>query len=72
MSNLITPRPEPRSARHAAQWALAAAFLALTACTGPEGRPAPPDLSGDPVLLGHAVWCGSNPPSGYCPGSYKR
>ncbi|MCW5771088.1 MAG: hypothetical protein KIT16_05580 [Rhodospirillaceae bacterium] len=47
------------------------AALALAACsdyTGPYSasdliKPAPPD---DPRGYGHSVWCGTNPPSGYC------
>ena len=40
-----------------------ALLLALGACTG-QAPPPPP--SGDPITQGHSVWCGTNPPSGYC------
>jgi hypothetical protein len=40
-----------------------AMLLALGACTG-QAPPPPP--SGDPITFGHSVWCGTNPPSGYC------
>ena len=39
---------------------LATALLVLLAgCFAPAG----PD---DPRSFGHATWCGTNPPSGYC------
>ena len=38
---------------------LALALLALAGCLSPAG----PD---DPRSNGHAHWCGSSPPSGYC------
>jgi len=42
------------------RWLLAAvALLALAGCIAPAG----PE---DPRSFGHAVWCGTNPPSGYC------
>ncbi|MGH7005288.1 MAG: hypothetical protein ACREIP_15200 [Alphaproteobacteria bacterium] len=36
-----------------------AALVLLQGCL----TPAPPD---DPRSYGHARWCGTNPPSGYC------
>jgi len=51
---------------------LAGVLLGLAACVGGESAPPPAERAGDPLLLGHAAWCGTNPPSGYCPGGYKR
>jgi hypothetical protein len=44
-------------------FAMLALALALGACAS---EPLAPPPSGDPVTLGHSVWCGTNPPSGYC------
>ena len=52
-------------------WIAAGAMLTLAACTGAD-RTSSRALPSDPMLQGHAIWCGSNPPSGYCPGGYKR
>lgn len=43
---------------------------ALAGCT----PPAPPAQSGtsDEAVQGHAQWCGTNPPSGYCSIDDKR
>lgn len=54
--------------------AAAAAVAALSACASypPPDTSAAPPAARDPILLGHAAWCGTNPPSGYCPSSYRR
>ena len=52
-----------RRARHALPLA---AILLLAACTAPAGTPGPETGASDPVLQGHAQWCNTNPPSGYC------
>ena len=47
-------------------------MAALAACT--PAPPPPPAQSGAPdeALQGHAQWCGTNPPSGYCSIDDKR
>jgi hypothetical protein len=48
--------------------ALIVVLAALAACTSqrPTGA-APTDTAApDPITQGHSVWCGTNPPSGYC------
>lgn len=57
-----------KTARHAAGLLLLAA--ALAACT-PQPPPAP-GVAADEALQGHAQWCGTNPPSGYCTIDDKR
>ena len=53
--------------------ALAGVLAGVAACTGGQSPPqASAERPSDPVLLGHAQWCGTNPPSGYCPGGHKR
>jgi hypothetical protein len=43
-----------------------AAALSLGACV--QQQTPPPAATGepDPALQGHAQWCNTNPPSGYC------
>ncbi len=55
--------------RRAAALALMAA--ALAGCTPPAAPPAQ-SASPDEALQGHAQWCGTNPPSGYCSIDDKR
>ncbi len=56
-----------KAARYAAGLLLLAA--ALAGCTQP---PPPPGVAADEALQGHAQWCGTNPPSGYCSIDDKR
>lgn len=48
--------------------ALIVTLVAAAACTSQRGTGvAPADTTApDPISQGHAVWCGTNPPSGYC------
>jgi len=49
---------------------LAIALAGIAACTSQP--PAPAEAERDPLTLGNAAWCGSNPPSGYCSMPEKR
>lgn len=54
----------PRSFRFGASLPRVPIALALISlCLGGCLTAAGPD---DPLSFGHAAWCGSNPPSGYC------
>jgi hypothetical protein len=55
--------------RAAAPFRLAAALavaLSLGACVPPRATPASETGAPDPALQGHAQWCNTSPPSGYC------
>lgn len=71
MSIAVSPNAKPSFLgtlrRHAVRCAVAAGLLAAAGCTSAD-RAAPPeaDRQVDPLSLGHAAWCGMNPPSGYC------
>ncbi len=56
--------------------ALAAALAlcgTLAACAGRDAPPQQGDrYTRDPVTVGHAAWCDSLPPMGYCTISGKR
>jgi hypothetical protein len=43
-----------------------AAVPFLAACVAPSGAPGTDSGGPDPALQGHARWCGTSPPSGYC------
>lgn len=57
-----------KAARYVAGLLLLAA--AVAACT-PQPPP-PPGVAADEAVQGHARWCGTNPPSGYCTIDDKR
>jgi hypothetical protein len=52
-------------AKKAARYA--AGLLLLTAALAACAQPPPaPGAAADAAVQGHAQWCGTNPPSGYC------
>lgn len=65
----MAKRKDWKGTRRAAALALLAA--ALAGCTTQPAPPAP-SASPDEALQGHAQWCGTNPPSGYCSIDDKR
>jgi hypothetical protein len=46
--------------------------LSLTGCATSFAPPAAQTGAPDEALQGHAAWCGTNPPSGYCGIDDKR
>ena len=52
--------------------AVLAAALVLGACVPPRAPPASETGASDPALQGHAQWCNTSPPSGYCSVDDKR
>jgi hypothetical protein len=68
---MLISSPQSRSLRGALTLAAVTIAFAVGACTL-EPAPSSYGYQPDPVLLGHAQWCGTNPASGYCDVRVRR